>query len=345
MRQSTPKKVSNPKRAPVAALAFSTALAFMTHGAHAAEYMVKAVERPDLKAVFGQVESRDLVPARARLGGTILSLTVEEGSAVKAGDVVAIVVDDKLALQLGAVDARLKAIDAELRNATDDLDRARKLFETGVVPKKQVDSYQTKADVLSNQLAAAKAERSVLEQQRTEGEVIAPAPGRVLTVPVTKGSVVMPGETIAQIAGGGYFLRLSLPERHAAHVKEGDEVIVGSRGMTDLSDDAPASHGHIVKVYPEIQGGRVLADVEVEGLGDFFVGERTRVWVPVDQRRMIIVPKEAISTRAGVDYVRVALAQGEADVPVIIGEAFQENGKTLIEVLTGLNDGDKVVLP
>lgn len=310
-----------------------------------AEYTVTAVEKPDLKAVFGQVESRDLVPARARLGGTIVSLGVEEGSAVKAGDVVAVIADDKLALQLDAIDARLKALDAQLRNAIDDRDRAQKLFESGVVPKKQIDAYQTQVDVLTNQRAAAAADRSVLEQQRTEGEVIAPAPGRVLSVPVTKGSVVMPGETIAQIAGGGYFLRLSLPERHAAHVREGDEVIVGSRGKTDLNTDTPARRGRIVKVYPEIQGGRVLADADVDGLGDFFVGERTRVWIPVDQRRMISVPKDAIMTRAGVDYVRVNMAQGEADVPVIIGQSFEDNGVTLIEVLTGLSDGDKVVLP
>ena len=58
----------------------------------AAEYTVTAVERQDLKAVFGRVESSDIVAARARLGGTILSLSVEEGSAVKAGEVVAVVV-------------------------------------------------------------------------------------------------------------------------------------------------------------------------------------------------------------------------------------------------------------
>jgi RND family efflux transporter MFP subunit len=312
--------------------------------AGAAEFTVKPLDRPDYKAVFGKVESRDLVPARARLGGTILSLSVEEGSAVKAGDVVAVVVDDKLALQLGALDARLKAIDAELNNATADLERAQKLLETGVVPRKQVEGFQTRVDVLTNQRVAAVAERSVLQQQRSEGEVIAPAPGRVLSVPVTEGSVVMAGETIARIAGGGYFLRLSLPERHAGQVKTGDEVLVGSRGMTDLGEKAPAGRGKVIKVYPEIDGGRVLADVEVEGLGDFFVGERTRVWIPVAQRRMIAVPASALATRSGVDYVRIVLPSGEAQVPVIAGERFEQNGQPFIEILTGLAEGDKVVM-
>ena len=324
------------------------ALVVATHlagQAGAAEFTVKPIERPDNKAVFGRVESRDLVPARARLGGTILSLSVEEGSAVKAGDVVAVVVDDKLALQLGALDARLKALDAELRNANADLERAQKLLESGVVPRKQVEGFQTRADVLTNQRAAAEAERSVLAQQRSEGEVIAPAPGRVLSVPVTEGSVVMAGETIARIAGGGYFLRLSLPERHAGQVKTGDEVLVGRRGMTDIGDKTPAGRGKVIKVYPEIDGGRVLADVEVEGLGDFFVGERTRVWIPVARRQVLAVPLLALVTRSGVDYVRVALPAGEAEVPVIGGERFEENGQAFIEILTGLRDGDTVVLP
>ena len=276
----------------------------------AAEIAVKIVERPDLKAVFGQVESRDVVPARARIGGTIVSLAVEEGTAVKAGDIVALVVDDKLALQLAAVDARIKALDAELANAQVDLDRAKKLLQTGVAPKSRVDQAQTQVDVLTNQIVAAQADRSVLEQQQTEGNVLAPAPGRILSVPVTKGSVIMPGETVARIAGGGYFLRLSLPERHAAHIKVGDDVVVGSRGMTDLADRAALGTGKVAKVYPEIDGGRVLADVEVEGLGDFFVGERTRVWIPVATRKIVSIPENAVVNRYGIDYVRVASRSG-----------------------------------
>lgn len=309
----------------------------------AGEVPVTVSERPDLKAVFGRVESRDVIAARARIGGTVTELSVEAGSAVKSGDVIAVVVDDKLALQLSAIDARIKAVEAELDNAKTELDRAAKLLQGGIVPKTRVDLLQTQFDVLTNQLLAARAERAVLIQQQSEGEVIAPAPGRVLTVPVTRGSVIMPGEAVARIAGGGYFLRLSLPERHAAHIKLGDAVIVGSRGMTDLSNDAPVSEGKVVKVYPEIESGNVLADVEVKSLGDFFVGERTRVWIPVATRTVVSVPATAVTNRAGVDYVR--LAGADVDVPVITGTRFNDGGTAAIEILSGLGAGDKVVIP
>ena len=37
----------------------------------AGEFIVRAESKTDFKAVFGQVESRDLVQARARIGGTM----------------------------------------------------------------------------------------------------------------------------------------------------------------------------------------------------------------------------------------------------------------------------------
>ena len=49
---------------------------------------------------------------------------------------------------------------------------------------------------------------------------MAPGDGRVLTVPVTRGAVVLAGEPIATIGGGGFFLRLAIPERHAERFRK-----------------------------------------------------------------------------------------------------------------------------
>ena len=50
----------------------------------------------DQKAVFATVESPRIVPARARIGGTVAELAVKEGDPVKLGQVVAVVGDEKL---------------------------------------------------------------------------------------------------------------------------------------------------------------------------------------------------------------------------------------------------------
>jgi RND family efflux transporter MFP subunit len=317
--------------------------------AGADEIVVKAETIPELKAVFGRVESRDVVAARARIGGTIREIRVEEGSQVEAGAVIAVVVDDKIALQREAAEAEVEALRSQLENAQVELDRAQQLLSRGTATQARVDQATTQVGVLTSQLAAGEARRAVIAQQSAEGEVDAPASGRVLTVPVTEGSDILPGETIATIAGGGYFLRLALPERHAAAIVEGDTVIVGRRALADAADAADAnppstSEGKLVKVYPEIDSGRVLADVEVGGLGDYFVGERTRVWIPVGRRSAIVVPVEAVTTRHGVDYVRIVGDGGEIEVAVILGETIAEDDARKVEVLTGLNEGDRIVI-
>jgi RND family efflux transporter MFP subunit len=328
-----------------------TALSAMTAILHtgeagAAEFVVRAGTIPEMKAVFGQVESRIVVPARARIGGAVRELRVSQGDHVTEGQPIAVIVDDKLPLQLNAAEAKIEALNSQLENARTQLDRAQQLRATGTGTQVSLDQAKTQFEVTMNQVSAAKAERTVIEQTAREGTVFAPAAGRVLTVPVTLGSVIMPGEEIARIAPGPYYLRLSLPERHAAEIVQGSDVLVGERGLNQSRDRLSTAHrGRIVKVYPEIVDGRVIADVEVQGIGDYFVHERTLVSIPVGKRKVLAVPHTAVRTVHGVDYVRVATAKGEMDVAVILGEAFEDNGQGRVEILTGLHDGDRVVLP
>ena len=50
----------------------------------------------------------------------------------------------------------------------------------------------------------------------------------------------------------------------------------------------------------------MIADVEVAGLGDYFVGERTLAWVSAGARRVIIIPAALVFRRAGINYVKSA---------------------------------------
>ena len=160
----------------------------------------------------------------------------------------------------------------------------------------QVDQAKTALDVAERNLAAMRSDRGVIAQQTSEGAVLAPGAGRILTVPVSEGRVVLPGETIATLAEDHYILRLQLPERHARFMRAGDAVQIGARGLED--ERRAKREGRVRLVYPEIEGGRVIADVDVAGLGDYFVGERTRVYVTTGVRRAIVVPRAYASTAA-----------------------------------------------
>lgn len=308
-------------------------------------FKVDVQEVDDQKAVFATVRSKDLIEARVRTPGTIAALKIDEGSHVTAEQVIALVGDPKIALKLTALEAQIEGLEARVKNAKLDYERAEQLVKREVTPQARVDQLKTAFDVVTNELKAAQSERQVIEEQVKEGQVLAPAAGRVLKVPVTVGSVVMAGESLATIAANAYLLRLELPERHARFMKKGDPVQIGARGLSP--DEKPVGEGRIVQVYPELKGGRVIADAEAMGLGDYFVGERALVWISAGKRKTIVVPTEYVFRRFGLDYLRLARGQDAAtDVVVQTGRAATlENGQGGIEILAGLQAGDQIVLP
>ena len=296
----------------------------------------------DEKAVFATVESANIVPARARIGGTVAELSVKEGDEVRQGQVVATVGDEKLVLQLKSLDAQIAGLEAQLTQAKTDLDRAEDLFSKGTVPKTRLDETRTAFNVANNAHRARIAERSVVEQQLSEGKVLAPTAGRVLQVPVTTGTVILAGEPVARIAEKNFVLRLRVPERHARFLKAGDTVRVDSHELGAGS----AKFGTIKLVYPQIEDGRVVADANVKGLGDYFVGERILVWVSAGERESIIVPGRFIVTRFGIDYARLRQGNGAIDVPVQRGrEVPMPAMPDALEILSGLKAGDVLVRP
>src|SRR3974377_861315 len=130
-----------------------------------------------------------------------------------------------------SLDAQIAGLEAQLAQTQTDLTRDEELFSRGTVPKQTLDQARTAFNVASNVLKSRTAERSVTQQQIDEGHVLAPTAGRVLTVPVTVGTVGLWGGTTASIAEQHFLLRLRVPERHARFLKAGDSVRVDSGGL------------------------------------------------------------------------------------------------------------------
>ncbi len=301
-------------------------------------FIVQSSTQPDEKSVFATIESLDVIPARTRVSGTIAELKTAEGDLVKAGQVLALISDNKNALRIRAANAQIAAQRAEKNNADTELTRARDLFERGILPKSKLDAATARAKTAAGQMRSLSANRNVISQTVREGEVLAPISGRVLRVPVTAGTVVLPGEVMAMIAAENYILRLQIPERHARAIQIGGTIRVDA----SLLDGTNNTSAKIIKVYPQIREGKVIADAHVNGLGDFFVGERVRVWVPVAARNTILIPAMYLTNRFGLDLVTLRAKDGSSRE--IIVQRGRQIGD-MIEILAGLGTGDEVIAP
>jgi hypothetical protein len=129
-----------------------------------------------------------------------------------------------------------------------------------------------------------------------------------------------------------------VPERFAGEIEAGAEIRLATGGEE--------AAGRLAKVYPQIDNGRVIADVEVEKLDTAFVNARVLVEVPIGSRMALLAPLDAVVNRHGIDFMSVEGHDGDVvERTVILGAEQEGDNAGLIEVISGVSAGDKVVRP
>lgn len=289
----------------------------------------------DLKPVAARVGARDTAEARARIGGTLVELRVREGDVVRRGQVLALVADRRLAQETAAYDAQAAAAAAEDVRAQAELARVRTLHDKGFYAPARLEQAQAAARAASELARAARAQRSASAEMIDQGAIVAPADGRVLTADIPTGAVVTPGQTVVTLTAGPPVLRIELPEAQGRGLAGGQAVRLGA--------DAPAgvaATGVVAQVYPAVRAGMVVADVQVAGLKADLVGQRVTLQVRAGERQALVIPARFVSTRFGLDFVRLAKDGAEVPVQLAPGPAAGE-----VEVLSGLRPGDVILAP
>lgn len=290
----------------------------------------------DIKPVSATLTTRDMGEARARISGVLVSLLVKEGDVVRQGQLIASVKDDRLALVTASYDAQVAAAAADAARAQGDLARTRTLFSQGIYAQARMDQVEAMAKAANATLAAAKAQRAASAELGAQGAILAPTSGRVLTADVPLGSVVMAGQSVARITAGPTVVRIELPEAQAQALKIGDEVQLAAEDLRGV-----ATSGRVTQIYPSVTAGQVVADITAAGLPEDLIGQRVRVGIRIGQRQALVVPRRYVSTRYGIDYVRLVGRDGTvSETPVQTTAAPTASD---VELLSGVRPGDVLV--
>ncbi len=143
----------------------------------------------------------DKVKVAPLIGGRIIKLNLEEGTTVKANDLIAAFDCEELQIQLKQMQANLKGANAQLKmiktgprqedkknvaallaqaetamgNAKKDLDRATQLYKSGSAPKKQFDDASDKYAIASQQYEAVKQQHNKVQNGARPEEIEAAA--------------------------------------------------------------------------------------------------------------------------------------------------------------------------
>ena len=284
-------------------------------------------DAPDWQSVSAEVTTRDQAQVLARIPGLLSGLSIRAGDSVHRGQILGRITDSQLGYQSSAYGAQAAAAGAQAGQAQAELDRVRYLYQNGVYAKARLEQVEAAARAAGAQVSAARAQQAAVNAMAGQGAVVAPSDGRVLRADVPVGSPVTTGMVVAVVTSGPVLLRLDLPEALAAKVMPGAKVLV----------DGAASEGTVTRVYPAVQGGQVTADVDVPGLDARLIGRRLPARVASGSHHAVLIPKQFVTTRFGLDTVNVVARDGTAmRVPVQTAPADGGN----VEILSGVSAGD-----
>ncbi len=297
----------------------------------------------ELAPVFGTIEGVRTLPARARIAGTVAQIDVRDGDQVTAGQTIATIADSTLLTQRATLDAQVRGARAQLAQAQLNFARAQQLVGQGAVSRASFDQARSALRVAQSALAAVLSQRNTISKQIDQGAVRAPHGGLLLHTPIAAGSVLMPGDVVAELAQAPFRVRLAVPERYSRFLHPGALIRVNGAEL----GVARTLFGTIDEIKPAITDGRLIAYATVPGLPNRFVGVRVEVSLPAQTHQAIVIPKNFVLTLSGSDYAALRQANGTViDVPIQRGAArptpAMPNG---IEILSGLHNHDIVVAP
>jgi multidrug efflux system membrane fusion protein len=158
----------------------------------------------------GLLSPKDEARLSFKVGGVIESIKVEEGQAVKAGQVLA-------ALKQTEIGASVEQSRQATTKARRDLERAKALLADGVTTEEGVQDLTTAYDV-------AVAAQSGTEFNAAHTRVVASADGVVLRKLAQTDEVVQAGQTVLVLGGAkrGWVVRIGLADRDVVRTQIGD---------------------------------------------------------------------------------------------------------------------------
>jgi RND family efflux transporter MFP subunit len=288
--------------------------------------------------VPGTVASVDQVQVASRLMGYIREIKVQEGQAVKAGQLLFVVDPTDIQGQVSQARASLAQAQASLADAQSDYDRFGALYKEEAIPKAQWDKVRLQHQIAQQQVAAAKAGLGTASSQMRYASVTAPISGVVTQKMANAGDLAAPGRPVVVIEGLKRLqVRSSVSDDIFRQIKPGDKV--------SIRPDAKNGEllGVIAQVVPAADpvSHTYLVKIDLPRTSGLESGSFVRVGFDIGNREGIQIPASAVVERAGITGVFVIDKSGIARYRMVrIGAA--NNGR--VDVQAGLNPGETVAV-
>lgn len=298
---------------------------------------VRVLRRPRYESAVGVVRAVHEAALASKLLAKVVEVNVKAGQAVERGEVLVRLDDADLQARFKQAEAAVASAEAARTKAAADFERARQLVANKVITQAEYD--QAAAAKRASEAEFERAQQALQEARIVLDYTVirAPLTGVVVDKRVEVGDTVVPGQVL---------LTLYDPTRMqmVATVREAlaERLQVGHKIPARLEALKHECEATISEIVPEAQTASRSFTVKVTGPcpPGVYSGMFGRIFIPLDEEELTVVPAEAVFRVGQLTMVDVIEEGRLRRRSVQLGR--QVDGA--YEVLSGLQAGDKVAL-
>lgn len=298
-------------------------------------YIVHAASTSDVMRAPAVAEPYATATVSTKLMGAVTAVHVREGDVVRTGQPLVSIDARDLTAKSAQIDAGIAEAEAMEREAATHLQRMRALFAEDAAPRAQLDAAETSYARAQAAVRAARAGSAELDATRGYSVIRAPFSGVITRRMIDVGAFAAPGAPL---------ITLQDARRLRVTGTAAPQAVGGLRRGTrvDVEIEGELTNGVVEAVVPGA-GNLYRVNVIVDNpVGAYLPGSAATLALPQQHDRLAIrVPAAAIQQKG--DLTGVYVKSGDATMLrwVQLGARTGEE----VEVLTGLRDGEQIVIP
>jgi RND family efflux transporter MFP subunit len=273
--------------------------------------------------VVGTVRSKQRAVIQAKISGRIMKYVVVPGQMVKSGELLA-------ELDAQEILARRAQVVAALEQADRDLARYKQLIATKAISQQDYDAAEARQKV-------AVASLSEVNTMLGYATVTAPFDGVITRKLAEIGDLAMPGKPLMEIESPGSLrFEADLPETMIDRVKPGDKLQVR---IATLKQPLEGTASEISPIA-DAASRTFLVKFDLPAAAGLRSGQFGRVAIPMEETKVLQVPRVAVMKRGQLEMVFVA-RDGRASLRLVKTGADLNGG---VGILSGLEEGEQVIV-
>lgn len=274
--------------------------------------------------VQSHIDGEENTIASPKASGTITKIFVHVGQKVSKGQLLA-------TLDAAVAEQSIRAIEPQLELQKALYEKQQRLWAQNIGSEVQLLSAKASYESVLKQKATAIAQRDLYR-------IVSPINGTIDEIGIKEGDAVVPGVLggIRVVSFDKLKAEASLGENYLGKVQTGNPVTLV---FPDLNDSIKTKLTYVAQSVDPISRA-FLVQVRLGSNGKLRPNMSCKMKIAnYENSNAIVIPISVIQKTAEGDMVYIAVGNKAKSVPVKIGRT--SNG--LAEVLSGLNDGDRLI--